>query len=68
MVGRKEKIFNIRAPRMPENGILGVFVVNRVQKEYANVFSQEGKSRPFSPPLWEGRGRQSPLPPCRKQP
>ena len=26
-----------------ENAILGVFVVDRVQKEYPNIFYQEGK-------------------------
>ena len=42
----QRKIFNIRVLRWPENAILGVFVVNRVQKKYPHLFSQKGKSPP----------------------
>ena len=35
--------------QMAGEAVLGVFVVNRVQKEYPNVFSQKGKSCPTRP-------------------
>ena len=51
----QRKIFNIWIPRWPENGVLGAFVANSVQKEYLNVSSQKGKS------LVEGREATAPV-------
>ena len=35
----QRKIFNIGTPRFPEKAVLGIFVVNKLQKENPNVFS-----------------------------
>ena len=55
----QRRMCNTRVLRWPENAILRVFVVNCVQEEYKNVFSQMGKSFPL-PPLVEGRGSTAP--------
>ena len=44
LAGVREINVNIGTPRWPEKAVLGAFVVNRVQKEYPNVFANKGKS------------------------
>ena len=42
MVGPKGKFLILGLPDAQIRQFLGAFVVNKVQKEYSNVFSQKG--------------------------
>jgi len=58
----------MKVSRWLEKAIIGAFVINRVLKEYPNIFCEKGQSYPLSPSLAEGSGQLPPLPPYSRHP